>query len=129
MADIKGEYELNADAFYYHGYEYHREDIVPIPDDLDDAGKNHVAQLVDLGLLVDRGFAEKLREEEAKAAEDAEKARLEQVERDDAEAHRKVAAQERLLHGDPKVQDDDEGAAEKSASSKPAARRSSGSSK
>lgn len=132
------EYELNGDAWYYHGYEYHRGDVVQIPDDLDDAGKKHIEQLVEAGSLVDPGFAEKMREDQAKADEEAEQRFFEEIERNDAEAHRRVEAEQRRLHGDPKTDDDSRKAAEESAgnegsasstsaSSKPASRRSSSS--
>ena len=110
------EYELNGDAWYYHGYLYHRGDLVPIPDDLDESGKKHIEQLVESGSLVEPGHAEKLRKEQEEAEQEQEKLRLEQVERDDAEAHRKVEAEQRRLHGDPKNDDDSKAAAEESAS-------------
>lgn len=124
MADIKSEYELNVDFWFYHQVEYHRGDLVPIPDDLDDAGKAHIKQLVEEGSLVEPGFAEKLRQEQADAEDAAELARLEQVDRDDAEAHRRVAAEQRRLHGDPAADDKDAGT--KSAP-KPGPRRTSAS--
>jgi hypothetical protein len=123
MADIKSEYELNVDFWFYHQVEYHRGDLVPIPDDLDDNAKAHIKQLVEEGSLVEPGFAEKLRDEQAKADEDAERARLEQVERDDAEANRKTAAQQRLLHGDPKAAEGDDKDADSKPAPKPGPRR------
>lgn len=117
------EYELNVDFWFYHKVEYHRGDLVPIPEDLDDLGKAHIKQLVEAGSLVEPGLAEKLRQEQADAEDAAELERLEQADRDDAEAHRKIAAEQRRLHGDPQPAEGDS----KAATPKPGPRRSSAS--
>lgn len=104
------EYELNSDFWYSHwGTEYRRGAVVEVPGDLDDSQKSYIQELVDSGTLVEPGYAEKLREEQAKADEEAEKLRIEQVERDDAEAARRVEAEQRRLHGDSKVSEDSSG--------------------
>lgn len=130
------EYEYNADLWFYKGHEYKRGDVVTIDDDLDDDHQAFIDGLVERGTLVEPGHAEKLRKEQEKADEEAEERRLEQVERDDAEAHRRVDAEQRRRHGDPKTDSDDRASAEESVSNegssagspvsaKPASRRSS----
>lgn len=134
------EYEYNGDLWFYQGHEYRRGDIVTIGGDIDDDHQTFIDGLLERGMLVKPGLAERLRKEQEKADEEAEARRLEQVERDDAEAHRRVEAEQRRLHGDPKTGDDSQAAAEESASNegssagasasaqaKPASRRSSSS--
>lgn len=110
------EYEYNGDLWFYKGHEYKRGDVVDIGDDLDDDHQLFIDGLVERGTLVEPGHAEKLRKEQEKADEEAEERRLEQIERDDAEAHRRVEAEQRRLHGDPKSDTDDKATAEESAS-------------
>jgi len=110
------EYEYNGDLWFYKGHEYKRGDVVDIGDDLDDDHQLFIDGLVERGTLVEPGHAEKLRKEQEKADEEAEERRLEQIERDDAEAHRRVEAEQRRLHGDPKSDLDDKATAEESAS-------------
>lgn len=132
------EYEYNGDLWFYKGHEYRRGDVVNIADDLDDDHQLFIDGLVERGTLVKPGHAERLRKEQEQADEEAEKQRLAQIERDDAEAHRRVEAEQRRLYGDPKSGDDSKEAAEESASNegssagastsaqaKPASRRSS----
>lgn len=85
-------YEVNGDLWWYKDHEYHRGDEVDI-DDGEEFIRNHIAS----GFLVGVGYHKKVAEAEAKAREDQAKADAEQVERNDAEAARKVQeAEDRL---------------------------------
>lgn len=85
-------YEINGDLWWYKDHEYHRGDEVEVDGD-EQFIKNHVSS----GFLVDLGYHKKVAEKEQKAAEAQAKADAEQVERNDAEAARKVQeAQDRL---------------------------------
>jgi hypothetical protein len=102
------EKELNVDYWFYDGREHRRGDLVQV----DPENNAHHQQLVDQGVLVDPGFAEKLREEQEQAEAEAAERKVELIELRDEEAHRKVRAQEALSSGVLPSEADKDGDAE-----------------
>jgi len=84
-------YEINGDLWWYKDNEYHRGDVVDV-----DAGEQFIKNHLESGFLVGVGTHDKLAKAEAKAVEAQAKADAEQVERDNAEAARRVEEQQIL---------------------------------